>query len=146
MIRIGMVSQPIADWFRANAAEVIADVLKIATLIAAALTVVFQLRKQHKNSLALQRENAREALKLRIYETLVSRIRAVADANIAAAIYAFGIPPALDGYRKGGMPVSQRAMTFSELHSKAEASVAELLVEFDLVNRVSQPACFPGRI
>jgi hypothetical protein len=42
------------NWLQANAVEVIGDGLKILGLIAAAWTVVWQIRKQHKNSLALQ--------------------------------------------------------------------------------------------
>ena len=126
------------NWLQANAAELISDGLKVLGLIAAAGTVVWQMRKQHKNSSALQRENAREALKLRIYETLIQRIRTLSDANIEAAMYAFGILPAIEsvqreqsaGYQPA--PVKQRAPTFSDLHFKAERHLAELIVEFQL--------------
>jgi hypothetical protein len=125
------------NWFQASAAELISDSLKAPGLIAAAGTVVWQMRKQHKNSLALQRENAREALKLRIYETLVQRIRTLSDTNIEAAMYAFGILPAIEsvqreqsaGYQPS--PMKQRALTFSDLHFKAKHQLAELIVEFE---------------
>ena len=57
-----MVSQLFMNWLQVNAVELIGDILKVLGLIAAAGTVVWQMRKQHKNSLALQREIAREAL------------------------------------------------------------------------------------
>ena len=125
------------NWLQANAAELISDGFKVLGLIAASGTVIWQLRKQHRNSSALQRENAREALKLRIYETLVQRIRTLSDANIEAAMYAFGIPPAIQiaqqeqiaGYQP--RPVQQRVPTFSDLHYKAERHLAELIVEFE---------------
>jgi hypothetical protein len=94
------------SWLQANAAELISDGLKVLPLIAAAGTVVWQMRKQHRNSLALQRENAREALKLRIYETLVQRIRTLSDANIEAAMYAFGIQPAIESVRRESLQVT----------------------------------------
>jgi hypothetical protein len=132
-----MASQLFMNWLQANAAELIGDGLKVLGLIAAAGTVVWQLRKQHRNSLALQRENAREALKLRIDETLVQRIRALSDANIEAAIYAFGMIPAIENFQReqsaGNKPAppEQRAPTFSGLHFKAERCLAELIVEFE---------------
>lgn len=125
------------NWLQQNAVELIGDLLKVLGLLAAAGTVVWQMRKQHKNSLALQRENAREALKLRIYETLVQRIRALSDANIEAAMYAFLIVPAIEGFQREQSagyrpsPIKQRAPTFSDLHSKAQRHLAELIVEFE---------------
>jgi hypothetical protein len=87
--------------------------------------------------LVLQRENAREALKLRIYETLIQRIRALSDANIEAAMYVFGILPAIESFQREHsagnrpVPVEQRVPTFSALHSKAGRCLAELIVEFE---------------
>jgi hypothetical protein len=132
-----MAAQIAMNWLRANAAELIGDALKVLGLIAAAATVVWQLRRQHKNSLALQRENARAALKLRIYEALVQRIRALSDANIEAAMYAFGILPAIENFQRGHFAgnqptsVEQRVPTFSVLHFKAQRCLAELIVEFE---------------
>ncbi|MGC9952602.1 MAG: hypothetical protein ABSF64_40220 [Bryobacteraceae bacterium] len=133
------------NWLQANANELIGDGLKVLALIAAAGTVVWQLQKQHKNSLALQRENAREALKLRIYETLVQRIRTLSDANIAASMYAFGILPAVENYQREHSagrrpsPMQQRAPAFSDLHFEAAGHLAELIVEFE-----SWSIAFPG--
>jgi hypothetical protein len=93
--------------------------------------------KQHKNALALQRENAREALKLRIYETLVQRIRTLSDASIEAKMYVFGIPPAIESFQREQAagyhpsPLKQRARVFLELHSKTQGHLAELIVEFE---------------
>jgi hypothetical protein len=125
------------NWFQAHAVELIGDALKVLALIAGAVTVIWQMRKQHKNSLALQRENAREALKLRIYETLLNRIRALSDAHIEAANYVFLIPPAIESFQREQSagykpsPLRQRVPTFSDLHSKAQGHLAELIVEFE---------------
>jgi len=56
------------DWLQKNWTELIGDGLKFLGIIAAAATVVWQMRRQHKSSLALQRENAKQALKLLIVE------------------------------------------------------------------------------
>jgi hypothetical protein len=132
-----MAGQIAMNWLQANTAELIGDGLKVLGLIAATATVVWQLRRQHTNSLALQRENAREALKLRSYETLVQRIRTLSDANIEAAMCVFGILPAIESFQRehsaGNQPapVEQRVPTFSALHFKAERCLAELIVEFE---------------
>jgi hypothetical protein len=133
------------NWLQENAVDLIGHILGFLGLIAAAGTVVWQMRQQHKSSLALQRENAREALKLRIYETLVQRIRTLSDANIAASMYAFGILPAIESFQREQAagyqpsPIKQRAPTFSDLHFKAEGHLAELIVEFE-----SWSIAFPG--
>jgi len=133
------------NWFQENAVDLIGHALTFLGLVAAALTVVWQMRRQHESSLALQRESAREALMLRIYETLLLRVRALSDANVAASIYAFGIPFAIESLqqeRAAGYqppPLSQRATVFSDLHNKAEREFAELIVEFE-----SWSIAFPG--
>lgn len=122
---------------RLHGFDLISEGVKVLGFIVAVLTVILQLRKQHQNSLALQRENAREALKLRIYETLVKRIRALSDANTEAKMYAFGIIPSVEsvvrehaaGNRRAAM--GQRACIFRELHYKAERELAELIEEFE---------------
>ena len=125
------------NWLQLHAFDLSSEGIKVLGFIVAALTVILQLRKQQQNSLALQRENAREALKLRIYETLVKRIRTLSDANIEAKMYAFGIVPSVESALRqeaaGNRPAAmrQRALTFSDLHSKAERELAELIEEFE---------------
>jgi hypothetical protein len=125
------------NWLQTNSVALIGHVLTFLGLIAAAITVAWQLRRQHQSSLALQRANAREALKLRIYEGLVRQIRKLSDANIMASMYAFGIPFAIENYQRelaaGHHPsgIKQRAPEFSDLHFRAGNEVAELLVEFE---------------
>ncbi|MCX6632931.1 MAG: hypothetical protein NTW28_35485 [Candidatus Solibacter sp.] len=125
------------NWLQQNAAEVIDNGLKVLLAVMATLTVIWQLRKQHRNSLAQQRENARQALMLRIYETLVLRIRALSDANIDAKMYAFGILSSVDIVQRGQTagyqlsPMTERAPTFSDLNSKAARQLAELITEFE---------------
>lgn len=125
------------NWIQENAVDLIGHALALLGIIAAALIVVWQLRRQHKSSLALQRDNAREALNLRVYESLLQKVRTLSDANIAAAMYAFGIPPVIEIAQRGRAsgyepsPLNQRVPEFSALHFKAENELAELLVEFE---------------
>jgi hypothetical protein len=125
------------NWLQANAVALVGFGVNVVGFIAAARMVVWQLGKQHKNSLVQQRENAREALKLRIYEALVQRIRTCSDAFGEAKMYAFGILPAIESFQREQSagyqpsPLKQRVPTFSELHSKAQGQLAELIVEFE---------------
>ena len=125
------------NWFQQNAPQLTDIGLKIVLAVAATITLIWQLRKQHKNSLAQQRENARQALLLKIYETLVLRIRSVSDANVDAKIYAFGILSSLDIAQRGGTAdyrptlMKERAPIFSDLNFKAERQLAELITEFE---------------
>jgi hypothetical protein len=125
------------NWLQQNATELIDNGLKVLLALMATLTVIWQLRRQHRNSLAQQRENARQALMLRIYETLVLRIRALSDANIDAKMYAFGILSSVDIVQRGQTggyqlsPMTQRAPTFSDLNSNAARQLAELITEFE---------------
>ena len=125
------------NWIQENAVDLIGHALALLGIIAAALIVVWQLRRQHKSSVALQRDNAREALNLRVYESLLQKVRTLSDANIEAAMYAFGIPPAIEAAQRGRTsgyepsPLKQRVPQFSALHVKAENELAELIVEFE---------------
>lgn len=130
-----MAGATFTNWLQVNALELIRDVLTIVGLVAVALTAVWQIARQRKNASDLQRENAREALRLRVFENLIQRIRAVSDAYIAASMYAFGILPALDASNRGlsaghqPSPVKQRALVLLDLQDKAQTQLAELFVE-----------------
>ena len=63
------------SWFEQNAVGLIGHGLTLIGLFSAGGTIAWQLAKQHKNSLALQKENAREALKLQVHEKLIPQIR-----------------------------------------------------------------------
>jgi hypothetical protein len=125
------------SWIQVHALELASEGLKVLTIVAGTLTVVWQIAKQHRNSLALQRQNAREALNLRIYENLVQRLRSHSDASSAVAMYAFGIPSAIQSLQQQqtlGMPLvplRQRTNEFADLHFRAEAHFPELLMDLE---------------
>jgi hypothetical protein len=85
----------------------------------------------------LQRDNAREALRLRIYESISQKVNLVSDALGKAKMYVFGIAPAIeslhwqarDGYELH--PLNQRVPAFLDLHHKAGIAVAEVLIELE---------------
>ncbi len=125
------------NWLRQNALALIGPVVTVLALIVGTLTVIWQLGRQHKSALKLQRDNARETLKLRIYEKLAERIRTLSDANGEASMYVFAIPGAIENFQRQlslgfqSPPIGHRAPTFSALHSKASLALAELIIEFE---------------
>lgn len=133
------------NWFEQNAAALIGHGLTVVGLVVGAITVVCQLGRQHKNSIALQRENTREALKLRVFEILVKKTRNLSHAASEAGMYAFQIPIHLDIHeyqRSLGLfpiPLSERAPEFFRLHGEAGSALVELIEEFE-----SWAIAFPG--
>lgn len=132
-------------WFEQNAVGLIGHGLTLIGLFSAAGTIAWQLAKQHKNSLALQKENAREALKLQVYENLIPKIRKASHNIGRAGMYAFTIPIHIDIYQfqhSSGFnpsPVTDRAAEFLRLHGEAGSAMIELLEEFE-----SWGIAFPG--
>lgn len=134
-----------ATWFEQNAVDLIGHALTIIGIIAATATVVWQLGRQHKSSLLLQRDNAREELKLRLHEILTNKVRNLSNANVHTAIYAYMIPFNVENYQRQlaqGLhptPIKERAPAFSHLHSEANNALSELIEEFE-----SWSIAFPG--
>jgi hypothetical protein len=132
-------------WFEQNAVGLIGHGLTLLGLFLAAGTIAWQLAKQHKNSLSLQRENAREALKLQVYENLIPKIRKASHSISHAGMYAFTIPIHIDIYQyqhSSGFnpsPVTDRGSEFLRLHGEAGSAMVELIEEFE-----SWGIAFPG--
>lgn len=128
-----------------NVVALIGHGLTLIGIIVGILIVIWQLGRQHKSSLLLQRENAREELKLRLHEILVQKVRKLSHANTAAAMYAFSIPFNLKIYQdqlSQGLrpsPVKERTPELSRLHWEAHAAYIELLQEFE-----AWSIAFPG--
>lgn len=133
------------SWLEQNAVGLVGHGLTLIGLFSAAGTIAWQLAKQHKNSLALQRENAREALKLQVYEKLIPQIRKASHCICGSGMYAFTIPIHLDIYfsqQSSGFspnPVTDRAQELLRLHGEASSSLVELIEEFE-----SWGIAFPG--
>jgi hypothetical protein len=123
----------------------IGHVLTAIGIIVAAATVVWQLGRQHRSSLLLQRDNAREELKLRLHEILTKKVRKLSSANIQAAMYVYMIPFSVENFQRQlaqGLqpePIKSRAPEFSDLHTEATKSLIELIQEFE-----AWSIAFPG--
>lgn len=134
-----------ATWFQQNTVDLIGHALTVIGIVAAAATVVWQLGRQHKSSLLLQRDNARGELKLRLHEMLTNKLRRLSSANVHAAMYAYMIPLNIENYQRQlaqGLqptPVKERAPEFSRLHTEANNALVELIEEFE-----AWSIAFPG--
>lgn len=110
-----------ADW--------VASALTAIGMIVSVGVVLFQLGKQHRSSLNLQRNNAREALKLRVYELLGGKAQAFSDAESEAGSYARSIIRELESASWGariGLPsetTALRAQQLSRLHFAASSAL-----------------------
>jgi hypothetical protein len=109
--------------------------LTIFGLICGAIGIAWQLARQHRSTLQLQRENAREKLKLQIYETLVQKMRRLSHAKSTVAVYADMIPFNVEILP----PPTERAAEFSRLHYEWNGALVELIEEFE-----AWSIAFPG--
>jgi hypothetical protein len=99
--------------------------------------VLYQLGKQHKSSLKLQRNNAKEELKLRVYEILSDKARAFVEADSEARSYADSIYRDLNSeVHSSNIGLSRsttklRANRLSKLHYSASSSLVDLIVAIE---------------
>ncbi len=134
-----------ATWFDQNAVDLIGHALTVIGIVGAAVTIVWQLGRQHQSSLLLQRDNARDELKLRLHELLVQKVRRLSHANVEAAMYAYMIPFNVENFQRQlaqGLhpsPIKERAPEFSRLHAEANNALIELIQEFE-----AWSIAFPG--
>jgi hypothetical protein len=132
-------------WFEQNAVALIGHALTVIGIVGAAATVVWQLGRQHRSSLLLQRDNVRAELKLRLHEQLVQKVRRLSDANMEAAMYAYMIPFNVENFQRqleqgfNPSPIKERAPEFSRLHAEAGYAIGELIEEFE-----AWSIAFPG--
>lgn len=112
-------------------------VITIAGIIIGAIIVVWQMGRQHRNALLLQQENARDALRLRIFNDIEQHIKSVTDTIISVGSYALNIPCNLKAYkeqRKLGLnpaPIKERTLTFNNLRSAMDKTISRLFSIFE---------------
>lgn len=112
-------------------------VITIAGIIIGALIVVWQMGRQHRSALKLQQENARDALRLRIFNDIEQHIKSVTDAVVSVGGYALNIPCNLKAYkeqRKLGLnpaPIKERTLSFINLHSAMDKTITRLFSTFE---------------
>jgi hypothetical protein len=110
------------------------DLITVVGLILGSLIVVYQLGKQHKNELTIQKENYREQLRIEIYQEFSKLIRLADEKNINSKIYVFNMRMFIDTYhdqKNRGIPtppLNYRVMVFFERHF-ATLNAAHDLIE-----------------
>jgi uncharacterized membrane-anchored protein YhcB (DUF1043 family) len=125
-------------WFEQNTVALIG-------LIVGVVIVVLQLNRQHRSTLQIQQDNAREKLKLRLHEILVQKVRKLSHANLSAAMYANMILYNWENFQRRlalgitPLPIKERAPEFLKLHTEANNALNELIEEF-----ISWSIAFPG--
>ena len=126
----------ISEWASNNAILLIGHGLTIVSILVGVGIVVWQLGRQQQNLLKLQKGNAREKLKLQIYERLIEKIRNVTQKSQKAISYVDMVPVAIENYQgmmQEGLspfPVNERAPVYSELNNEASQAVFEIFEEF----------------
>lgn len=121
----------------AGSVDWVSPVMSAIGLIVSVGIVLYQLGRQHKSSLELQRSNSREALKLRIYEIFIEKAKAFAEAELRASSYARSMQRDLESAKFaieiGLRPqVSMiRAAEFSRLNYEAARSLTEVIFSIE---------------
>ena len=109
----------------------------LAGIVIAALIVVWQMGRQHRNSLKLQQENKRAELRASIYAMLLDRMNLAGKAEVETSTYVRMLPYSLRLYRdqfKMGVdpkPVKERAAELLRLHGELHKSVSCLIKIFE---------------
>jgi len=75
--------------------------LTLLGIASGASVVAFQLGEQQRASLALQRENAKQSLKLKVYEQLLEKIEATSETSNRSRGYVYSISAELETYLHG---------------------------------------------
>jgi len=108
-----------------------------AAIIVSVAAMLWQLGKQHKSSLKLQRNNAREELKLQIYERLSDKVRAFEKVQRDASSYADSILRGLESHMHAisvgaKWPETKlRADQLLDVHYKASSALTDVFVAIE---------------
>lgn len=111
----------------------IGDLLTVLGIIAGAGIIVFQLNKQHKNDIEVQKENYREKLRLDVYQEFYNCLENANHKASDISMYAFLIDSNMQNYiqqRASGISppaIKARAKEFSDLHFKANNTIINLI-------------------
>ena len=109
----------------------------LAGIVIAALIVVWQMGRQHRNSLKLQKENKRAELRADIYAKLLDGINLAGNAEVSASTYVRMLPQSLRSYRYQlnlgiqPSPVKERAPELSHQNGEMHMSVVRLIEIFE---------------
>lgn len=114
--------------------EYLQHVVTITGIVVGALIIVWQMNRQHKGALELQREHAKEALKISLHKTLVDSIDSAMNAQSDAAMYVYTLPSSLLAFQTkvelgvdSSSPIKERSSIFSDMHFSARNEVTKLM-------------------
>ena len=106
-------------------------------IVIAALIIVWQMGRQHRNSLNLQQENKRAELRAGIYTKLLDRINLAEGAEVKTSSFVRMIPFSLKTFRTqldlgiNPSPVKERATELVRLDSELQTSGCHLIEIFE---------------
>lgn len=106
------------------------DLVTLLGILVGAGMIIYQLGRQHKNELALQRENAREQLRLQIFQEFSPVIKVATEKIIDAETYVSSIHSNLrmsQQLLEDALPIKERATEFSKRHQEATYSLIKLI-------------------
>ena len=110
------------------------DLITIFGIIIGVLIVVYQLGRQHRNELKLQKENHREQFRIQIYQEFSRLLGIATEKNTHSKMYAFNIPMNVHTYRGqisrgfNPSPLTDRAMELSRRHFDSLEATADLMI------------------
>ena len=119
------------------------SLITLLGILVSASLIIWQLGRQHKNNIELQRENNREKLKLEIYteyrKTISKASDKVGSAGTNARLIVTHFNIYVDQISKGitPMPISDREPAFRDSHFDAINSIVDLifvLEEYEIIN------------
>jgi hypothetical protein len=111
----------------------VGDLITLLGILIGVLIVIYQLGRQHKNELKLQRENYREQLRLNIYQNLSrvmdAAVRKQIDSNLYASMILAHVQTYCEMIKKGfsHSPLKDRAAELSQLHNELLKAAVEVV-------------------
>ena len=118
-------------------------VIQLASITIGVVVVVWQIGRQHRNSLYLQQQNQQDELKLSLYREMSVAISNAQEANLDSSGYVSALRLDLVAYLSmvayvsSPKPISKRATVLANKHALTHRKVVELIVmleRFDVVS------------
>lgn len=109
------------------------DIVVLLGIFVGAVMIIYQMGRQHKNELALQQENAREQLRLQIFQKISPMIEVATEKVIDAGTYASSIHSSISTYLQllddgfNSQPIKERASEFNRRYQEATNSLIKLI-------------------
>lgn len=119
------------------------DLITVFGTLVGAVMIIYQLGRQHKHEMKLQKENFREKLRLDVYQEFSPVLKAANDMTQRSGMYAIFISLHMRNYHdqlKNGFnppPISDRAIEFSKRHYEALGSATNLILLFEKYEIIS---------